>query len=590
MFKSIRMKFILSFVIVVAPLVGLLFYINLYSMKMVRTEAINTYNNLMNVYISGIDRSLEKTNEYLDKLSLDNPYIDALALNEYGSTDYIYTKYEVLQSFKEILGYNPHVDTVFAYVKSNGDFISTDPYFGGPPEQAFGRQDTLLRAMEGERFYTWKAFQLRDSSALINIIPINENVYIGAWINAQNLIGPFELMDLGEQGEALLVSKQYEPLTQVGLSKALFNSEDRPNAEFWENNQFIRNPAQDITYLKVSKPSNWADFTLMVLIPEEKLLQKLPFFQQLFYIISVVVAFVLILYALSLRYILTKPLGKIIQGMKRLENGIINTRISPVRSAEFNVLINAFNKMVSEISNLKINIYEEKIKTQQAEYKHLQAQINPHFYLNSLNIVYNLAALREYEGVQKLVLHISEYFRFIMRTDKELVKISEEIHHIRNYLEIQKLRFPDQLRIDLEVPEELADCSIPPLIIQPFVENSIIHGFTRRTDSFEIRVKVSGDAISQDRPSFFDVTITDNGKGFPAPVLEALQSGAYFEKGHEGHLGIWNVCRRIKMRYSEAAKVSFENGEQGTIVRLRLPTSELVLKKGDADHVQLTRG
>jgi two-component system sensor histidine kinase YesM len=109
---------------------------------------------------------------------------------------------------------------------------------------------------------------------------------------------------------------------------------------------------------------------------------------------------------------------------------------------------------------LKINVYEEMMKAQEAEFKHLQAQINPHFYLNSLNVIYSLSSLGENRLVERMTEHLADYFRFITRAHRDSITVEEELEHIRNYLEIQSLRFPEKLAYRIDLPEELRTCRL----------------------------------------------------------------------------------------------------------------------------------
>ena len=259
-----------------------------------------------------------------------------------------------------------------------------------------------------------------------------------------------------------------------------------------------------------------------------------------------------------------------ISGMRSIKQGKFETRLHNDKSREFIMINETFNEMVNQIEGLKINVYEEQIRTEQAEVKHLQVQINPHFLLNSINIIYNLAELKKNDLIKKMSTHLANYFRFITRTNKSTVTVSQEMMHIESYLEIQQLRFPQHIRYETEVEPGLEEAVILPLIIQPFVENAVLHGFQMGDETFCIRVAVTRSKEKPDK--LYEVQISDNGRGMEPGQLLELQQESWQSDSSDIHLGVWNVRRRLKLRYGDASQLQFEpNDPRGIVVRLVIP-------------------
>ncbi|HEY0827316.1 MAG TPA: histidine kinase, partial [Bacilli bacterium] len=306
------------------------------------------------------------------------------------------------------------------------------------------------------------------------------------------------------------------------------------------------------------------------LIPESTLLQRLPYFQRLIFIIPLMGLVILVFYLIFLQNILLKPMKQLIKGMRLIRQGELDTRLDSDKSKEFMTINETFNDMVNQIQSLKINVYEEQIRTQQAELKHLQVQINPHFLLNSINILFNLAELKRNDLIKKMATHLANYFRFITRTNTSVVTVLQEMNHIESYLEIQQLRFPQHIRYETYVEPGLEDAEILPLIIQPFVENTILHGFHMSDETFCIRISV---AKSKEQPDkLYEVEISDNGTGIqPEKLIELQQDSWHTDKG-ENHLGIWNVRRRLKLHYGDDSSLRFEPGHpRGMVIRVLIP-------------------
>jgi two-component system sensor histidine kinase YesM len=327
-------------------------------------------------------------------------------------------------------------------------------------------------------------------------------------------------------------------------------------------------------YLMVGIPSAMSEMNYVVLLPEEDMMRNLPFFQQIIRLLPIGAAVILITSLFFLRQLLFRPMNALIRGMRRVSRGELDVTLDAPSSSELEFVTRSFNQMIQEIQHLKIDVYEEQLRTREAEFKQLQMQINPHFYLNSLNIIHSLASLQKHELVQQMAGHLADYFRSSLRAGKRVITLDEEIEHIRHYLEIQKLRFPSKLDFELDIGEDVGQYVLPPLTIQPFVENAIIHGFQRRMQSFVIRItaRLKEASGSQAGGGMLQLQIMDNGVGFELVLLEQLQRGEYAKDPGGQHIGIWNVAHRLLVKYGPEARIMFENRiDGGAAVNIYLP-------------------
>lgn len=230
-------------------------------------------------------------------------------------------------------------------------------------------------------------------------------------------------------------------------------------------------------------------------------------------------------------------------------------------SDEFMPLGEAFNSMMSEIERLRINVYEEQLNKQREELQRLQPQANPHFFLNTLNIVYNLAKVKNYELVLEMTMSLIHYFRFMFRSNTSLVKLKDELEHTRNYLKIQSLRFHGQLTWTIDAPEYVTDTPIPPLIIQSFVENSIKYAVTMDEPT---HISVEIDFLDEETDSQIKICIKDTGSGFSEQVLRELKAGRSVQNELGEQTGIWNVERRLRLMYGDNVTIQYFNDELGS--------------------------
>ena len=209
-----------------------------------------------------------------------------------------------------------------------------------------------------------------------------------------------------------------------------------------------------------------------------------------------------------------------------------------------------FNNMAEEIKSLKVSIYEEQLRVQLAEMKQLQMQINPHFYSNTLNLINGLAQLGDHASVQHMTQLLARYFRYVTSSSRTVITLMEELDHIQDYLGIQQYRYPDILTFDVALPPELKRALVPPLTLQPFVENAIIHGYQKKMTSFVVRISCSAEQLPSGH-TVIRVVIEDNGVGADPAQLALLHQSVSHAAGESKHLGIWNVNRRLSLMFGE---------------------------------------
>jgi hypothetical protein len=188
----------------------------------------------------------------------------------------------------------------------------------------------------------------------------------------------------------------------------------------------------------------------------------------------------------------------------------------------------------------------------EAELRALQAQINPHFLFNALNALYGTIP-RPAEGARRAVLNLAEIFRYFLQNDRSAINLSEELKIIRAYMELEQLRLGERLRVEIDVDESAASVSIPPLSIQPLVENAVKHGVARRTGPGHVKLRIRHNA------GVLRVEVRDSGGG----ILPS-------DGSHTG-VGLDNVRQRLRLAYGPESKliIGVEAGE--TVVSFEIP-------------------
>lgn len=274
----------------------------------------------------------------------------------------------------------------------------------------------------------------------------------------------------------------------------------------------------------------------------------------------------MLLYAMRVARRITGPIEALSEkaeqfGSDRFSDAPVETDIAELRSLDRN-----FDKMAGRISSLMEKQRQDQQSLHRAELELLQAQINPHFLYNTLDSIAILAESQREEDVIDMVTSLSTFFRNSLNRGEDIISLRSEMNQAKSYLEIQQIRYSDILTYRLSVPEEIQDCPVPKLILQPLIENALYHGIKNRRGRGLIEI------TGEEKDGEIFLRVRDNGAGMSREQLSQLQSGVYEE--HHSGLGLKNVHQRIRLYCGEPYGLSFESEiGVGTTVTVRLPRS-----------------
>jgi len=203
--------------------------------------------------------------------------------------------------------------------------------------------------------------------------------------------------------------------------------------------------------------------------------------------------------------------------------------------------------------------YQEQLLAK-AELKALQAQINPHFLFNAINTIVSFIRIKP-DKSRELLLHLSTYFRKNLQFNTDEVCLLKEINHVKSYLEIEKARFGEKLKVIFNIPNDIS-CYIPPLVLQPIVENSIKHGLMKKIEGGTIEI------TAIDKEDSTEIVVKDNGVGIDERTLKTI----FLEEKDKDSVGLVNVNNRLKNKYgADHGLVIDSNINDGTTVTINVP-------------------
>jgi two-component system sensor histidine kinase YesM len=260
------------------------------------------------------------------------------------------------------------------------------------------------------------------------------------------------------------------------------------------------------------------------------------------------------------------PIKEMAYRMRRMEIQTEKPDHSYHGEDEIAYLNKSFNGLIQRINTLIREVYEQKLLRSEQELKTLQAQINPHFLYNTLDTVNWMAIARRVPEIGEIVRSLSGIMRYSISNENEEVSIGEELKHVKDYCRIQMFRLSDRLHVVYDVDDEILNVPIPKLVLQPIVENAILHGFRGKEGLCEIII--SG-YLEEDGAC---LEISDNGVGMDGKRLEAVLNGEREDDRQHHGVGIHNVDRRLKLKYGSQYGLSITSAvRQGTAVTVRLP-------------------
>lgn len=297
--------------------------------------------------------------------------------------------------------------------------------------------------------------------------------------------------------------------------------------------------------------------TSLALVPRDVLLKsavsairKIQFFSVLALIaLSFGVAF-------GLSRTITSPIQQLISASLRVAGGDFSASTPVPKGGDFRLLTESFNHMEREIDRLIHENYEISLREKESQLAALSMQINPHFLYNTLNTINLLAIQNNDEEISDLIVDLSEMLQYTFRSFAEKTLLCDEIGWVSNYLHIMSKRYDNLFCTRMDIDENLEDALVPKLILQPLVENAILHGFRQTKKDGLLTILISG---QEDKILFI---IKDNGCGMTCTQPDQ----------GSGHVGLSNVHRRLSLLYGEnyTFEISSAPGE-GTCVRIRIP-------------------
>ncbi|CCQ98535.1 Two-component sensor histidine kinase [[Clostridium] ultunense Esp] len=369
------------------------------------------------------------------------------------------------------------------------------------------------------------------------------------------------------------IQEQYTILLDKELNPIFTNYPGKITPDSLKNQSTIMIHQKE--YIVTKQTSDETGFTVLILTPVRVLTERLSSIRIGIMISGIIGIIIYLISSWFLSTSITKPIVKLTNTMRLANEGLMALNPQVITVNEINELNSTYNQLVKETNHLIKMVYQKEIIRSHSELKALQAQINPHFLYNTLDSLRWSLEEKGEEELADIVVSMSNLFRYTISKNAkdDWATVKEEFDHIQNYLEIIRFRFGDRIKWKLMLPPTLESAKIPKLLIQPLVENAVIHGSGNQLKPCTIIVSVQSDSSNEN----MRITVEDDGAGMDEEKLNSiknlLETGGLSTVNGKG-IALYTIKKRLQYYYKEESEKFFSitsQVNQGTKITIEVP-------------------
>lgn len=482
-------------------------------------SSIEIYADSVNEKLHSVERFMYSTithNESLEKLNHVQTFLD-----------YQEDLKKVQTSFAEFEYQNETHMTFLLETDSTDYFINVSNLYI-PYEDYLLLKSNLksLRSDISDR--KWKNVTTKNSEYLVKSVHY-EGKIIYAVISSEDILKPLRKLNIGNNGKLSL---------------------KEPNNIPSEN--YLIHAQNEKTHLP---------FDIYVLVDYAEVFRNITLLEVFLSAVPIIITILSIIIILYIRQWMIKPITRLTERLSQLGDSIppseffISEGILEIDKAN-----DKLNKVIFDMQELKIREYHSQLELKKIELNYLKNQIRPHFYLNMLSMIHSMLQTKNYKEIEELTILTSNYLRHLFMANQDFSELKDEVQHIKDYLEIQRIRYGNSIYFSLNYNDDLQNTLVPSLLLQTFIENTIKHGFSFQ-DLFTILLSIK--KVQTEDSDYIHICIEDNGPGFSEEILSKLnqKQSLITEDGH--HIGITNTIERLNLLYPNDYTITFENNEEG---------------------------
>ena len=482
-------------------------------------SSIEIYADSVNEKLHSAERFMYSTithSEDLEKLNHVQKFLD-----------YQESLKKVQTSFTEFEYQNETHMTFLLETNSTKHFINvSDLYI---PYEDYLLLKTYLKSLSSDiSDRKWKNITTKNSEYLVKSVHY-EGKIIYAVISSEDILKPLNKLNIGNNGKLSLKEPNNIP-----------------------SSNYLIHAQNEKTHLP---------FDIYVLVDYAEVFRNITLLEVFLSAVPIIITILSIIIILYIRQWMIKPITRLTERLSQLGDSIppseffISEGILEIDKAN-----DKLNKVIFDMQELKIREYHSQLELKKIELNYLKNQIRPHFYLNMLSMIHSMLQTKNYKEIEELTILTSNYLRHLFMANQDFSELKDEVQHIKDYLEIQRIRYGNSIYFSLDYNSDLQNTLVPSLLLQTFIENTIKHGFSFQ-DLFTILLSIK--KVKTEDSDYIQICIEDNGPGFSEEILSKLnqKQSLITEDGH--HIGITNTIERLNLLYPNDYTITFENNEEG---------------------------
>jgi len=530
------------------------------------------YNNIIQEYLMETDQSVkfqlyENVSNLLENMKIINKgIIDIVLIGNNGNT---IDTYGGAHFCKQIINRIPEKGGPYYsdIIKFEGLFVKRDCFFVGIEVYSFNPNKnpnsligTLFIVVDSNSLLGENNMDIKKIGAEIYCLDRNDNIFFGKTDDkSKNILG---------------MVNDYYSSSYLGMES---NKDSSYNIEIFGQNYIFK--VVQLPYIEGK---------IIGIIPQKELMKEIVRAREVQIIVSIVGIGILSIFFAMVNNNIVQPIKKLVEFMKSINTENLKMKVDlegyneiSTMAHEFNIMLDKIEKLTQELMESNTRLYELELSKKQCEIAYLRSQINPHFLYNTLEAFKGIAAEENVPKIMEMSKALAMIFRYSIKGD-DIVPLREELKIIKAYLSIQQIRFANRFEVIYEIDENIMDCRVPRMILQPIVENAVSHGLESKMDKGHLIIgaKSYGDNVMY-------IWVKDDGVGMDQDMFnkihrklseykirnnndEAKTLNSDFNEG----IGLVNVNNRIKLAYGEEYGITiYSSPGMGTEVIIKLPVA-----------------
>lgn len=597
--KSIQIRLTLYFLLILLPLVCISLFVNYKLGDILEKQVGERSGNALVSSMEYVDLILQSIEETSAQIATDDNILKLLNHNESELSPQMLIDFQALvKQVTNVNSLNHSIAEIAILHSASGMMISSQ--FGGRKWNEFQNEDWYKQTIEANGKTVIYIPERDRFDASGNLDPIF-NTQSVTYIRLMDLYGrqsSKNVLAITVRKETLLTFAKNLP-TSGGTDISLFTGEGRWLAGTtgkvqimpqWKDDaaNTMEGELQGTDQIQffIRARSAYSNWHFVMSQPENELKREMLPVRTYTIVIIVISCILALIISWAVYSWITSPLSIISQGMKQVQMGNLEVRLNKKRDDEFGFVVESFNTMVKQQKQFIRDTFEQQLRIAKTELKFIQSQINPHFLYNTLNSIYQMAKNYDANDIRDMTLNLSKFFRLSLNKGVDRFTMQETVEHLMYYIRIQQIRFGDRLHVRLELSEDTLLIPIQKLLLQPLVENAILHGLEKTAKPGELLLTACLEQHS-DLRSMLKITISDNGVGMSQEQLSYIRAelGKLDEESMVTQsesftsspelFGLRNVKARLNMVYGKTAELRLDSEENaGTSVTILIPVDQ----------------